>query len=454
MELRDKRVLVIGFAVTGVPLVKALNTLGADIIVNDLRSREELNDSIKQLEGIKVDYYLGKHPSDLNELGKIDLAVISPGIPLYIPFVKEIEREGIELIGEIELAYRFLKGTIVAITGTNGKTTTTALTGEIFRNANKSTYVVGNIGVAAISKALETKEDDYIIMEISSFQLESCVNFHPHIASVLNITPDHLNRHGNMENYADIKFSIFKNQNPMDFSIINYDDKICYRKSKLLNNKLVYFSRLSQLEQGVFVKDGFIAIKEQDKEIKVIDIKDIKIPGAHNVENALAATAMSYYSGIGIDVINKTLKTFKGVEHRIQYVDTINGVKFYNDSKATNINSTIKAIEAVSTPIILLAGGMDKGDDFDLLFESFQDKVSNMFVYGETGPKIIECAKRYGFTSITSVKSLEEAVTNANKISTEGDSILLSPACASWDMYKNFEERGKEFISLVANLRG
>lgn len=453
LELKNKKVLVIGFAVTGIPLVKVLNTLGASIIVNDLRTEEDLKDSIAELHGIDVNYYLGKHPDNIEELGKIDLAIISPGIPLTIPFVREIQKSGIELIGEIELAYRLSRGTIIAITGTNGKTTTTALMGEIFKNANRTTHVVGNIGVAAISKALETKEDDYIIMEISSFQLESCVYFHPHIATVLNITPDHLNRHGNMENYADIKFSIFKNQNQRDYAIINYDNDITYDKSKDLNN-VIYFSRISELERGVFVKDNNIIIKENENEIEVIHIKDIRIPGMHNVENALAATAMSYYSGISVETIRETLKTFKGVEHRIQYVDSINGVSFYNDSKATNINSTIKAIEAVEAPIILLAGGMDKGDAFDLLFEGLNNKVKSMFVYGETASKILDSARKYGFNAIFKVTNLKEAVMGAYKISNDGDSILLSPACASWDMYKNFEERGKEFINLVANLRG
>lgn len=454
MELKNKKVLVIGLAVTGIPLAKVLHALGAGIIVNDLRSAGELKESIEQLQGLNIKYYLGKHPENLKELGQIDLVIVSPGIPLNIPFIEQIKEEGIELIGEIELAYRLGRGRIIAITGTNGKTTTTALMGEIFKNANRNTYVVGNIGVAAISKALETKENDDIIMEISSFQLESCVNFHPKVASVLNITPDHLNRHGNMENYTDIKFSIFKNQCSSDFSIINFDDDICYKKSKELKNNLVYFSRLSELKQGVFLKNNVIVIKDLEIEKQVIDINEIKIPGLHNVENALAATAMSYYSGIDIETIKETLKTFKGVAHRIQYINTINGVKFFNDSKATNVNSTIKAIEAVNSPIILLAGGMDKGDDFDELFDRFDNKVSRVFVYGETGRKLLDCAKRKGFVSINLVNNLEEAVSSAYNISEEGDSILLSPACASWDMYKNFEERGNEFINLVTNLRG
>lgn len=454
MELKNKEVLVIGFAVTGIPLVKVLNSLGAKIIVNDLRTPEELAESIEQLKDLDIKYYLGKHPENLTELGEIELAIVSPGVPLTIPFIKEIREQGIELIGEIELAYRLTKGTIIAITGTNGKTTTTALTGEIFKNAKRNTHVVGNIGVAAISKALETKEEDYIIMEVSSFQLESCIDFQPNIASVLNITPDHLNRHKNMENYSNIKFSIFKNQNPDDYSIINYDNDICYKKSKDLSNNLIYFSRLTELDEGVFVNKNSIVIRDNSTEKKVIDIDEIKIPGLHNVENALAATAISYYSGIDIETIRKTLKNFNGVEHRLQYVDTIKGIEFFNDSKATNISSTIKAIEAVNSPIILLAGGMDKGDDFDLLIENLDSKVSNVFAYGETGPKIYDCAKKYGFKSVFLVDNLKEAVNGAYNISKAGDSILLSPACASWDMYKNFEERGREFINLVANLRG
>ncbi|SES64623.1 UDP-N-acetylmuramoylalanine--D-glutamate ligase [Natronincola peptidivorans] len=453
MNLENKNVLVIGLAVTGVPLVKTLIKLGAKVIVNDLKSKEALQQSLEELEGIDFQAILGKHPENPAFLKNLDLAVVSPGVPLDIPFIKELRKNKIEIIGEIELAYRLNRAPIVAITGTNGKTTTTALVGDIFSNAGEKTFVVGNIGVAAISKALETQEEDVVVMEISSFQLESIVEFSPKVAAILNLTPDHLNRHKTMENYRDAKFSIFKNQTKDDFAIINYDDLICRNNSGAIKSKKIFFSRKEQLEKGVFVENDVITIHTDAEKQKVIHVDDIKIPGQHNLENALAATAMAHVMGINIDIIKETLGTFNGVEHRIEYVASVNGIHFINDSKATNTDAAIKAIEAVSAPIILLAGGLDKASEFKDFIKAFDGKVKQLVVYGETSQSIYNTAKTLGFHDVTIAEALEEAVEYAYNIAREGDTILLSPACASWDMYKNFEERGNHFKKIVANIR-
>lgn len=453
MNLKNKKVLVIGLAVTGVPLVKVLCALGANVVVNDLKAEEDLRDSIKELSNLDVDYILGKHPETIDSLGIIDLTVVSPGVPLEIPFIQEIKNKGIEIIGEIELAYRLSKGHIVAITGTNGKTTTTALVGEIFKNAGRTTHVVGNIGVAFISKALETKAEDVIVIETSSFQLESIVDFKPEVGAFLNLTPDHLNRHKTMENYKAAKLNLFKNQDKKDIAVINYDDLELRESAKNLKGNVIYFSRKEILDQGVFVENEKIVFAKGVTKKEVISIDEIYIPGKHNLENALAATAISIAMDVEIDTIVHTLKTFKGVAHRVEAVDIINGVKFVNDSKATNSDAAIKALEAIETPILLLAGGLDKGTEFDDFINAFNGKVKHLFVYGETAEKLLETANRLNFKSVTKVNDLEEAVNAAYNISIAGDTILLSPACASWDMYKNFELRGEHFKDIVSKLR-
>lgn len=452
-NLKNKKVLVIGLAVTGVPLVKVLCDLGANVIVNDLKEEGDLRDSINELLNLDVDYILGKHPQTVDSLGQIDLAVISPGVPLEIPFIQEIKNKGIELIGEIELAYRLSKGHIVAITGTNGKTTTTALVGEIFKNAGRTTHVVGNIGVAFIYKALETKEDDVIVIEVSSFQLESIIDFHPQVGAFLNLTPDHLNRHKTMDNYKTAKLNLFRNQNEKDFAIINYDDLEVRKSTRNLDATKIYFSRKEHLERGVFVDNEKIVFIDNGNKKEIISVDEIYIPGKHNLENALAAIAISIAMDVDIGPIAHTLKTFKGIAHRVEVVDTINGIKFVNDSKATNIDAAIKAIEAIDAPILLLAGGLDKDTQFDDFINAFNGKVRHMFVYGETAQNLFETAHRLDFKYVTKVNDLEEAVNTAYSVSSYGDTILLSPACASWDMYKNFELRGEHFKDIVSRLR-
>lgn len=453
MDLKNKRVLVIGLAVTGLPLVQALHRLGAEIIVNDLKEEEDLKDSIKELSGLGIKYILGRHPEDTDLLGNIDLLVVSPGVPLQIPFIDKMKDRGIEIIGEIELAYRLAKGHIVAITGTNGKTTTTALVGEIFKKAGKRTHIVGNIGLAFISRALETEKDDIIVIETSSFQLESIVDFHPRVGVFLNLTPDHLNRHKTMENYKAAKLNLFKNQVEGDFAVINYDDPLVREAAKDLKARKIYFTRKARLEEGIFIEDEKIVYLDSLGKNEIIRVEDIYIPGKHNLENALAAIGIAISMGIGLDPIVEVLRTFRGVAHRVETVDVIGGVKFVNDSKATNPEAAIRAIEAIDRPILLLAGGQDKGSQFEDFIKNFNGKVRHMFVYGETAENLFDTAYSLAFKDVTRVKNLEEAVRTAYDMALRGDTILLSPACASWDMYENFELRGEDFKEIVASLR-
>ncbi|ABR49031.1 UDP-N-acetylmuramoylalanine--D-glutamate ligase [Alkaliphilus metalliredigens QYMF] len=453
MELKNKKVLVIGLAVTGVPLVRVLKQQGAQIIVNDMKSEVDLAETIDAIGHEQIEYILGRHPEELTTLGELDLVVLSPGVPLDIPFIQQIKAQGIEIIGEVELAFRLSRGKIVAITGTNGKTTTTALTGEIFKGAGKNTYVVGNIGVPFIEKALDTTEEDVIVIEVSSFQLESIKEFHPKVGTLLNLTPDHLNRHKTIENYREAKLNLFMNQSLQDYAVLNYDDITSREAGKTLAAQKIYFSRKQILEEGVFVDNQLITIQTKEKRYDVIHIDEIKILGQHNLENALAATAMTFILGVSAEDIAKGLRNFPGVAHRLEFVEEIEGVKYINDSKGTNTDASIKAIEAAQAPIILLAGGQDKGGDFTDFVKAFDGKVKHLLVYGETSDNIYETALHNNFKVVSQVRDLEEAVIRAKGIAQAGDTILLSPACASWDMYPNFEARGQHFKKLVSSLR-
>lgn len=453
MNLKNTKVLIVGLATTGVPLVKALNKLGAKVKITDTKSAKDLKEAIKELKVKEGELLLGQQLKSLKEAEYPELVILSPGVPMEIPLVKDAKKKGIEVIGEMELAYRLMKGRLVAITGTNGKTTTTALTGEIFRNEKSRTHVVGNIGVPMISKVLESGEEDLYIAEISSFQLESIESFKPEVAAILNLTPDHLNRHKTMENYMQCKMNIFKNQGSNETAVINYDDPRLRDITLDLPSRKVYFSRLETLEEGVFIKGEKITVRIKGKEYQVIDKKDLKILGEHNVENALAATAIAWSSGISLEHIRTGLENFKGVEHRMEVCGVINGITFINDSKGTNPDASIKAVEAVKDPIILLAGGMDKGSDFEELIDHFPGRVKLLILYGETAPIIEKAALKKGFTNILKVDNLEEATKNGYYQGVKGDVILLSPACASWDMYTSYEKRGEHFKEVLEGLR-
>jgi len=451
MDFKNKKVLVVGMAKSGLGTVKTLTKLGAEVYINDIKPEEKLQDLLSEIKGLYKNAILGEHPQNIRDF---DIIILSPGVPTDLEFINKAKNLKIPVIGELELAFKLSKGTFIGITGTNGKTTTTALLGEIFNNAGIPSYVVGNIGTAAITKALDTDDKTVMITEVSSFQLETIEDFKPKIAAILNISPDHLNRHKTMDNYINAKSRIFQNQESSDYLILNYDCELTKELSKKAKSKIIFFSRKEKLDKGIYINNGEVIIAiDEGKKDKICDVPDILIPGSHNLENALAASAIAYAYGIDKEIIAYTLKSFQGVEHRIELVTEIDGVKFINDSKGTNVNASIKAIEAVKPPIILIAGGKDKGSSFDDFIKAFNGKVEKLVLLGETANKIKETAIKYGFHNIFIVKDMEEAVKEAFKNAKKGSTVLLSPACASWDMYENFEERGEDFKRCVNKLR-
>ncbi|MDU2147881.1 MAG: UDP-N-acetylmuramoyl-L-alanine--D-glutamate ligase [Paeniclostridium sordellii] len=452
MDLNNKIVLLVGLAKTGVSTIKKLDKLGAKIIVNDIKSKDQLKDIIKQIENLdSVEYILGHH---LEDISNIDLTIVSPGVPLDLPFIKKLQSENINIIGEVELAYKLSKNpTFVGITGTNGKTTTTSLVGEIFKKASKDSYIVGNIGNPVIDTVDLTDENSFLITELSSFQLESIEDFKPRVSTIINITEDHLNRHHTMENYINAKANIFKNQDANDFCILNYDDEIVRELGNKTNAKVLYFSQKEKVSQGAYLDDNNnIVIKVNDKEIKLLNKDELSLPGNHNLENCMAAILMPYVLGIDLEIIKDTLKTFKSVEHRLEFVTDKDGIMFVNDSKGTNPDSTIKAITSYDKPIVLIAGGKDKQSDFTEMISYATKNVKAIVLLGETADKIEQTAKLQGMNNIFRVSDMKEAVKTAYKLAQSGDVVLLSPACASWDMYPNFEARGLDFKENIYNL--
>ncbi len=452
MLLENKKVLAAGMGKSGAAVIEILLSARAEVYVYDAKTKEKIDtDIIKKVEKHGLKSYFGILPESI---GSYDLLVMSPGIPLSIPLVTMAKKAGVEIIGELELAYRLCKGKFIAITGTNGKTTTTALTGEIFKNAGRDTFIVGNIGVAAVSKAIFASEESYMVTEVSSFQLETIKNFKPKVSAVLNITPDHLNRHKTMENYAKAKARIYMNQDETQYFIVNYDNPEAYALKDNCKARVIPFSRTRSLDLGCYVHDQEICIKDEFMNFhKVCSIEELQIPGNHNLENALASTAIAYWSGIPTDIIGKTLKGFEGVEHRMEYVDNINGIRFINDSKGTNPDASVKAIEAIQTPMVLIAGGMNKGSEFRTFIKAFNGKVKYLVLLGETAHKIKETANEMGFNNVVIQNNMERCVQKAFKMAEAGEAVLLSPACASWDMYPNFEARGQHFKDCVEGLR-
>lgn len=451
MNFKGKSVLVVGLARSGVAVARILSQMGAKVIVNDLKDEKQLKEQLAELHPFGVEFYLGSGPDPI--IPKADFVIISPSVPIDSSFVKSAMQNGKEVLSEVELAYRLCKAPIVAITGTNGKTTTTALTGEIFKAAGYDTYVVGNIGVPFISKVKEIKEKDVVIAEISSFQLEAVNYFHPKVSAVLNITEDHMNRHKTMDVYIEMKSRIFKNSGASDYIILNADDIHTADLADKAKGNVLFFSRNKTLMNGAWVQDGKIILDIGKGNEVICKASEVRIPGSHNLENALAAALMARVMGINLDIISSVLREFQGVEHRIEYVDTINGVSFYNDSKGTNPDASIKAIKAMKQPTVLIAGGMDKGSSFSSIFDAFGSIITHMVVLGETADKLIKEAKEKGFNDVIKVNSLEEAVNKAYSLSLKNSNVLLSPACASWDMFKDFEERGNIFKQAVKALK-
>lgn len=451
MQLKDKKVLVVGAAVTGVPVVKELDRLGARIVLNDSKKVEDLKGVIAEIEHLPIRLVAGGHPLEL--ASDCDLVVVSPGVPLDIPLIQSAKALGKEVISEIELAFRLTSTPVAAITGTNGKTTTTALLGEIMKNSGRKTFVTGNIGHAMILEVQNAKPEDVFVLEVSSFQLESTSSFKPKVSAILNITPDHLDRHKTMENYIEAKCRIFANQDAGDYTVLNADDPETVKLSGRPNSKVLLFSRKRPVNEGAYIENDILVIKEGNKKTSIIHKDKIYIPGNHNLENALAAALMAYCLGVEPSVIAHTLESFRGVEHRIEFVEEIDGVIYYNDSKGTNTDASIKAIEAMKRPTIIIAGGYDKGSEYDDFIKAFGNVIKHMVLIGKTADKLEETAHRYGFTNTHKAKDLKDAVLKCRELSQPGYCVLLSPACASWDMFSNYEERGRLFKEYVRELK-
>lgn len=448
------KVIVAGAGKSGISAMGLLLRHGASVILFD--QNKEL-DTDKVLGGFEEKDRISIELGELREetIKSSDLFVISPGIPTDAEFVKKVEAAGLPVWGEIELAYYYTKGTIAAITGTNGKTTTTTLVGEIFKAHTDNTLVVGNIGLPYTKYADTTDDKTLIAAEISSFQLETVHEFKPHVSAVLNLTPDHLNRHYTLDNYYNAKLRIAENQDSNDYIILNYDDpETKVRCASIENTNKIWFSRIEELSEGVFVSNGKIVIRQGSESIEVMDVSDIKILGTHNLENVLAAVGITFYMGIPVDTIRETVKNFQGVEHRIEFVRELNGVKYYNDSKGTNPDAAIKAIQAMDTTTVLIAGGYDKKSTYDEWIEAFDGKVRYLILIGATAGDITKCAESHGFNDIIRVDSLKDAVITAYEKALPGDNVLLSPACASWDMFKSYEERGTLFKEYVNEIEG
>ena len=438
---------------SGVAAAQLLRASGAVVTVNDSKSEEELGESLQTLQGLELDRRFGCAAMDLLE-GK-DALVISPGIPDSAPFVVRAREMGIYVVGELELAYQLSMGTLVAVTGTNGKTTTVSLLGEIFRNAGKIAHVVGNIGYPYSLAALVSKAEDVIVCEVSSFQMETADTFHPHVALLTNITEDHLNRHGSMEVYTDLKMRMFARQTQDDWAVFNADDPGLQGLCRRVRSHVLKFSRKKEVREGAFLRDGEIVLRMNGEEKTVCRAEEVRIPGPHNLENALGAVCCAAAMGVPAPVIRHSLRTFKGVEHRIESVRILDGIEYFNDSKGTNVDSTLKAVDTMEKPTVIILGGYDKHTSFDPLSRRMQERkeiIREAVLIGETAGQIEESLRRAGYERISHADTLRKAVETARDKAAEGWNILLSPACASFDMFKDYEERGRVFKQIVNSL--
>ena len=452
MNFEGKKVLVCGMARSGVSAAQCLYELGARVTISDSKAEEKLAEALQPLEGMDIRRCLGDQaqPADLETY---DLAVTSPGIPMQAPILRAVQAAGVPLIGELELGAQVSRAPLYAVTGTNGKTTTTTLIGEIFRNLGKTTYVVGNIGYPFTACALQCGEEDVAVAEVSSFQLETISTFHPHIAVMCNITEDHLNRHGTMEEYIRVKERIFENMGQGDYAVLNLDDPIVRGMAERIPCTPAFFSRRQEVETGAYLEGEEVVFSLNGHKKRVLRADEIRIPGEHNLENALAATALAMLAGVPAPVVRHTLKTFPGVEHRIETVRTVEGVTYINDSKGTNVDASIRAVRAMKVPTVLLAGGYDKHTDFlPLAREILASKIHTVVVLGDTAEQIERALRAVGFESILHAKTFEEAVLLARSCAREGENVLLSPACASFDMFQDYEERGRVFKEIVSRL--
>lgn len=452
MELSGKKVLVFGAGKSGIGAADLLGAVGACPVIYDGKDDLDKEAVIHKTTGnYQLEIYAGSLPAEVQE--SLDLVVLSPGVPTDLPLVKSFYDQGLPVWGEVELAYQTGKGQVLAITGTNGKTTTTALLGKIMGDARPSVFVVGNIGTPYTSRALEMTEQTVTVAEISSFQLETIEKFAPKVSAILNITEDHLNRHHTMEEYIRVKELITENQTPDDVCVLNYEDEVLREFGKTAVPKVVYFSSVRKLEEGIYLDGDLIVLKTEKEEIPVVRTGELKLLGQHNFENVMAAVAMAYYAGVEMDSIRKSICEFTAVEHRIEYVTEKNGVAYYNDSKGTNPDAAIKGIQAMNRPTLLIGGGYDKESSYDEWIQSFDGKVRYLVLIGQTKEKIKAAAEKNGFHDIILCEDLKEAVQVCAEKAVPGDAVLLSPACASWGQFDNYEQRGDMFKEYVRSLQ-
>lgn len=454
-KFQGTRFLVVGSGLSGVGAVACLEQIGAEVVLYD--SNEKLTESDIRLRlpgGSKARCIAGDLPVDVIE--NIETAVLSPGVPTDIPLVQDLREKGVEIIGEIELGFREEKGRVAAITGTNGKTTTTTLVGEIMKAhlGQEKVFVVGNIGNPYTSECFKTTKETVTVGEISSFQLETMPTFHPAVSAILNITPDHLNRHHTMEAYVEAKENIAGNQTKEDICVLNYENAYTKAFGDRCPAKAVFFSSARELEEGYYLKGDKIWKSADGHRQELMDIhQDMNLVGLCNVENVMAAIAIAEGMGVPMDTILPVIRNFHAVEHRIEFVATRGGVEYYNDSKGTNPDAAIQGIRAMSRPTVLIGGGYDKESEYDEWIESFQGKVKWLVLIGQTKEKIAECARRHGFDKIRFADTFQECLELSTSLARKGDAVLLSPACASWGMFRDYEERGRLFKEYVNGLR-
>ena len=448
MLVTGKKVLVFGSGISGIGAVKLLEDHGAEVVLYD--GNESLDHaSLREQLGEKTTIVLGEFPEHLLE--ELELVVLSPGVPTDLPVILAMKEHGIQVIGEVELAYAFGKGDVLAITGTNGKTTTTSLLGEIMKCHQEEVFVVGNIGNPYTVAAGQMTEHSVAVAEMSSFQLESIETFRPKVSAILNFTPDHLNRHHTMEAYVEAKKQIAKNQTAEDYCVLNYEDERTKAFGEEVKAQVLYFSSAHKLERGIYLDDGKMIYKNPE-EVIVCHVDELQILGIHNYENVMAAVAMAAVYGVPMDTIRKAILAFKGVEHRIEYVTEKDGVVYYNDSKGTNPDAAIKGIQAMNRKTVLIGGGYDKNSEYTEWIQAFDGKVKQLILIGATREKIAQDAEKCGFHDYVFADTFEEAVLLAAKTAKSGEAVLLSPACASWGMFPNYEVRGDKFKEIVNSL--
>ncbi len=451
MAFENKKVLVLGAGVSGNAVAEVLKNHGATVTLNDAKPANLFkNTDFNAIAKRGIVVKLGSQEEEL--LVGIDYVVVSPGISIYIPLIQAAQQRGITVMSEIEVAYRLCSAPMLAITGTNGKTTTTTLLGEMLKSTKRDVVVGGNIGLALSKEVSEVTDQGIVVAEISSFQLEGSIDFHAHIAAILNITPDHLDRHRSMETYIEMKERIFANQTQDDYVVLNYDDAIVRAMESKATSQVFFFSRQSELKSGIFIKDGNITIAWNGETIKVCATDQIQLRGGHNLENVLAACAIAFLANVPLGNIVATVREFTGVEHRIEMVKTIHDVTYYNDSKATNPESSIKALESFPKNIILIAGGRDKNTDLTSFMQLIKERVDHFILLGEAAARFKAAAHEHDICNIHEVASLEDAVKLAHQLATSPQVVLLSPACASYDMFTSYEERGTVFKRLVNQL--